>query len=373
MPKPPHKPQPHKPRSGSAGSGRRANQPGGKPSGHKKPFNRPAGARSDLKGTSETKPSKVKPPTEAGAEGNPPPSRPSGAKRNPPPRRPVQAGPRKTASGKDRPRPERSPGKRSGAGRPARFDAKPGSRSDPGGAGGAKRSGYRPRPIQSKRPEANGTRLTSEQAAELPRQWVREIEQTSRESMGPAVASAVAAALEAFAEENFEAAARSAAQAKSNAPRSAMVQEILGLSLYHLGSWKEALTELMSYRRISGSRDQNHVIADCYRALDRPEKASEICAEVNQTEVSAEIWAETMIVAAGALADRGELGRALRTLARAELDPAAVEPHHLRLWYVRADLLEKLGREAEAGQMWQRIVAEDPDFFDAEERMQASR
>lgn len=191
--------------------------------------------------------------------------------------------------------------------------------------------------------------------------------------MGPAVASAVAAALEAFAEENFEAAARSAAQAKSNAPRSAMVQEILGLSLYHLGSWKEALTELMSYRRISGSRDQNHVIADCYRALDRPEKASEICAEVNQTEVSAEIWAETMIVAAGALADRGELGRALRTLARAELDPAAVEPHHLRLWYVRADLLEKLGREAEAGQMWQRIVAEDPDFFDAEERMQASR
>ncbi|MBW3590829.1 MAG: MFS transporter, partial [Actinobacteria bacterium] len=156
--------------------------------------------------------------------------------------------------------------------------------------------------------------MTSEQAGELPRQWVREIEQTSRESMGPAVASAVAAALEAFAEENFEAAARSAAQAKANAPRSAMVQEILGLSLYHLGSWKEALTELMSYRRISGGRDQNHVIADCYRALDRPEKANEICAEVSQTEVSAEVWAETMIVAAGALADRLDRRRVMRNV-----------------------------------------------------------
>ncbi|MEX2588492.1 MAG: tetratricopeptide repeat protein [Actinomycetota bacterium] len=374
MPKPPRKAQPGRPRPQPAGRPRPAGPGGGKATGSKKPFNRPPGAGNKPRGSSEVKP--AKPPAD-GAKPQPRAPRPEAPKGRPPARKAVRPGPPKAGSATERgrARPAGRPGEGSGPGRPPGFKAKPGGKPGPrsAGAGDKKRSGYRPRPIHNKRPEGNGARLTADQVRDLPRQWVREIEQTARESMGPAVAAAVAAALEAFAGGDFEAAAKLAAQAKADAPRSAMIQEVLGLSLYHLGRWKQALTELMSYRRISGLLDQNHVIADCYRALDRPEKASEICAEVTKTDVAEEVWAETMIVAAGALADRSDLGRALRTLARAELNPAAVEPFHLRLWYVRADLLERIGRADEAAQMWERIVAEDPDFFDAEERMQASR
>lgn len=367
MPKPPRKPQPGRTRS--PGKGRPAGPPAGK---SRHPGNRagkPAGARTEFRGKAEAGPGEHKPQeSEPAKQGN----GHGKAKGSFKPRKQARPGAGKAGPGTQGSRPH-SGGKRG-------QDASPGSRpprSKPQAASkpaqGERRPGPRSRPIQSKRPEANGTRLTADQARDLPRQWIREIEQTSREATGPAVATAVAEALEALADENFEAAAKSAAQAKSNAPRSAMIQEIYGLSLYHLGRWKEALTELMSYRRISGARDQNHVIADCYRALDRPEKASEICAEVDKGDVPPDVWAETMIVAAGALADRGDLGRALRTLARAELEPAAVEPFHLRLWYVRADLLEKMGRDADAMQLWQRIVAEDPEFFDAEERLQSSR
>lgn len=201
---------------------------------------------------------------------------------------------------------------------------------------------------------------------------MREIEQTAQEATGPAVAGAVSRALQAFADGDFHGALKAAVEAKRGAPRSAMILELLGLSAYHLGWWKEALGELMAYRRITGAHNQNHIIADCFRALGRPEKASEICGEVNRAEVTPEVWAETMIVAAGALADRGALERALRTLARADLNPAVVEPYHLRLWYVRADLLERMGRPDEARELWGKIVAEDAEFFDAQQRLEAT-
>jgi predicted RNA polymerase sigma factor len=60
---------------------------------------------------------------------------------------------------------------------------------------------------------------------------------------------------------------------------------------------------------------------------------------------------------------------ALAMLNRADLNPDQVEGYHLRLWYVLADLLERSGRRREAAERWARIVAEDPDFFDAQRRM----
>jgi tetratricopeptide (TPR) repeat protein len=151
-----------------------------------------------------------------------------------------------------------------------------------------------------------------------------------------------------------------------------MVRELLGLAFYREGRYREALAELLAFRRITGSLEQNHVIADCYRALGRPERALEICGEVTADRVPPEVWAEVLIVAASTLADRGELDGALATLARADLDPEEVKPHHLRLWYVRSDLLERAGFTSEARAGWERILAEDPDFFDAAERL-ASR
>ncbi|MGH9194828.1 MAG: tetratricopeptide repeat protein, partial [Acidimicrobiia bacterium] len=138
----------------------------------------------------------------------------------------------------------------------------------------------------------------------------------------------------------------------------------LGLALYYGDSWHEASRELLTYRRLTGRKDQNHVIADCYRAVGRYDKAIEICREVSPKDVEPEVWAEVVIVAASSFADKGDVNRALAETARADLEPKRVEEHTLRVWYVRADLLERAGERAQAKKMWERIYAEDPDFYD---------
>lgn len=214
-------------------------------------------------------------------------------------------------------------------------------------------------------------RLTADESFDLPKPWVIEIQELARPGTGPKVAEAISKALEHFADEEYEDAARLAAEAKESASRSPRVIELLGLALYHSGQWKEALSELLTFRRLTASFEHNHVIADLYRALERPDRALETTAEVSQADVTPETWVETMIVAAGALADKGDLNRAITMLARADPGPGAVEPYFLRHWYARADLLERAGRKDEARNLWRKIVATDPDFFDAEERLAA--
>lgn len=211
--------------------------------------------------------------------------------------------------------------------------------------------------------------MTPDESHDLPKQWIVEIQDTSRPGAGPRVADLVSRSIQRYAEQDFEEAARLAEEAQRQAPRSPRILELLGLANYQLGRWRQTLSFLGAFRRMTGSQEQNHLIADTYRALGRPDRALEICAEVTEGSVSEQIWAETMIVAAGALADKGEASRALTMLARADAEPASgLQPHHLRLWYVRADLLEGLGRKAEAGRLWSRIMAEDPEFFDVPER-----
>jgi tetratricopeptide (TPR) repeat protein len=198
-----------------------------------------------------------------------------------------------------------------------------------------------------------------------------EIGATARSGASDRVISLASQALEAFLQEDFTESARLAEAAKSLAPRSGRIAELLGLAYYHAGRWKDALRELLSYRRMTGLPEQNHVIADCYRALGRPDRALEILSEVPPDSTPPDVWAETMIVAAGALADKGQIDRALATLSRADLNPESVEPYHLRLWYMRSDLLERAKRREEAIEGWRSIVAEDPEFFDAAQRLQA--
>lgn len=185
--------------------------------------------------------------------------------------------------------------------------------------------------------------------------------------------SIVSKSIDAFAAGDYEHAASLAERAKAGTQRSGRVRELLGLALYHIGNYKDAVRELLTYRRLTGLVDQNHVIADCYRALGRPERALEVCHEVTPEKVPPEIWAEVLIVSASTLADQGDLDRALAQTARGELKPPKVQPYHLRLWYVRADLLEKTGRNREAAAMWERISTEDPQFFDVGERLTAVR
>lgn len=177
-------------------------------------------------------------------------------------------------------------------------------------------------------------------------------------------------ALEAGEPERAAAALRPAARA---APESAAIHEALGLALYHAEEFSAAAEELGRYRELSGRQDQNHVLADCARALGRHADVRAYVQAMQEAEVPvpAERVAEGLIVLASDHADRGQLREALSVLTRAELAPDEVEPHHVRLWYVAAGVAEGLGDEEAAREYLEAIAAVVEDYFDVEERLAA--
>ena len=61
--------------------------------------------------------------------------------------------------------------------------------------------------------------------------------------------------------------------ARRLASRIAAVREAVGLAAYHAGEWQTAIAELRTYHRMSGLQSHLAVLADCERALGRPERA----------------------------------------------------------------------------------------------------
>jgi tetratricopeptide (TPR) repeat protein len=112
-------------------------------------------------------------------------------------------------------------------------------------------------------------------------------------------------------------AAAEAAKAKELAPRAPGVREVLGLALYQLERYPEALSEMQAYRRMSGRADQNHIIADSLRSLGRPDRAVPLAEEALASRgVPLAAKAEAVIVASSALADQGKFDQALGMLRR---------------------------------------------------------
>jgi tetratricopeptide (TPR) repeat protein len=169
-----------------------------------------------------------------------------------------------------------------------------------------------------------------------------------------------------------ERAAAYAEEAKTLAPRSGVVREVLGISLYQAERYRDAIRELQAYRRLTGRADQNHLIADGYRALGSPEKAVELAQEALRIRaVPEEARAEAAVVGAAALADAGRFDEALGLLRSfpAKEQKAAARPFDLRVWYVSGDILERAGRKHEAAAEFRKVVRHDPGAFDAAERL----
>jgi tetratricopeptide (TPR) repeat protein len=198
---------------------------------------------------------------------------------------------------------------------------------------------------------------------------VRELHATARPGKGDVLVKVLGRAAAAFAEEDYAEAIRLGEQAKHLALRAASVREFLGLAYYRMGGWKEAARELTAFRRLTGSTAQNPVLADCFRALGRPERALELCAEIDPTSSDPGVVYEGAIVAAGALSDVGRIDEAIDRLERLDLDPDVVRPHHLRAWYALADLLERRGRFTQARELFEGVAAADIDLTDATERV----
>lgn len=157
--------------------------------------------------------------------------------------------------------------------------------------------------------------------------------------------------------------------ARSKAARIGVVREATGLTAYHAGEWAEALSELRAARRMSGGPGHLAVIADCERALGRPERALEVARSPEVKELGEAERIELKIVAAGARRDMGQLEAAVVMLQGPELDPSRPRPWSARLFYAYADNLAAAGRREEAVRWFLHAAEADLDEeTDAEER-----
>jgi tetratricopeptide (TPR) repeat protein len=180
----------------------------------------------------------------------------------------------------------------------------------------------------------------------------------------------LALALDAFERERWQDAKRIIIPVSRDCPGIKLIHEIAGLSLYRLGQWRDAADHLEQARSVSSGEVLNHpVLADCYRALMRYDKVDELWRELKEASPDPEIIAEGRIVAAGALADKGDVQAAVRLMQLAKQDPAKVREHHLREWYVLADLYDRSGDLINARSIFQRIAANDPNFSDIRDRL----
>lgn len=175
-------------------------------------------------------------------------------------------------------------------------------------------------------------------------------------------------------DEDPELAYRHAEAARRRAARLPVVREAAAETAYAAGHWDVALSEFRALRRMTGTDDFLPVMADCERALGRPQAAIKIAKESRRQQPEPALAIEMLIVEAGARSDLGQQPEARRLLHQAILDlddrrasrlglPAA------RLYYAYADVLEQTGKPTDARQWFDAAARLDPESeTDADER-----
>lgn len=167
-----------------------------------------------------------------------------------------------------------------------------------------------------------------------------------------------------------ETAYRHALAARARASRVGLVREACGETAYAAGLFKEALAELQAARRLTGSALHLPLMADCERALGRPERAIALARSAAVAELDAAGSAEMLIVESGARRDLGDVASALRVLEGGPLRSSSGGPQAARVRYAYAEALSAAGQEDAALEWFSRAAAADIDGdTDATERM----
>jgi tetratricopeptide (TPR) repeat protein len=168
-------------------------------------------------------------------------------------------------------------------------------------------------------------------------------------------------------QEDPELALEHARAARDRASRIAAVREAVGVAAYHASDFTEAARELRAYRRMSGDESYRAVLADCERALGRPDNGLRLVHEALEANPEPDELIELRLVEAGARHDLGELPAALLVLEAAlggRPTPAGLgraDLGQLRLATAYADLLEEQGQDELAAEWFGAIAAVDPD------------
>ncbi|KAF0257063.1 hypothetical protein DOU17_14875 [Clavibacter michiganensis subsp. michiganensis] len=168
-------------------------------------------------------------------------------------------------------------------------------------------------------------------------------------------------------EEDPELAHRHATSAARRAGRIAVVRESLAITAYAVGDYALALRELRTYRRISGKDDQLALMVDSERGQGRPDKALELGRSVPKETLPAAEQVALAIAMSGARLDLGQTEAALDELSIAQLNRDVAYSYSADLFHAYAEVLEELGRSAEADAWRQRADAAEAAFADPDE------
>lgn len=158
--------------------------------------------------------------------------------------------------------------------------------------------------------------------------------------------------------------------ARARAARVSVVREACGEAAYAAGKFKEALTELKAARRMSGSAIYLPMMADCERALGRPERAIAMAKEPIIETLDEAGQVEMRIVESGARRDLGDTEAAVRTLESRELRSRTRADWSPRLRYAYAEALLADGQRDLAREWFERAEGVDVnDVTDAADRV----
>src|SRR6478609_6636283 len=182
--------------------------------------------------------------------------------------------PRRTTSGKPDPR----------GGKPTSGSSRGGKPTGASGRGGKRPERKDGRQDEWRRPPGEQLSRTEDQARydgpEIPPEITgQELDRSVSaqlkglpEKLALRVARHLAAA-GALIDDDPETAYQHTLAARARAPRLAVVREAVGESAYAAGHYAEALAELRAAKRMNGVQDYVAIMADCERALGRPDRA----------------------------------------------------------------------------------------------------
>ena len=205
-----------------------------------------------------------------------------------------------------------------------------------------------------------------------PRVDVPDLSGSVGKTRGQRLEGRVEEAARAFAAQRYLDAQRLLRPIAQEVPRSPEVRELYGLTLYRLGKWKAAAAQLEAFVDLTGgSVEQHPVLADCYRAMGQHPKVDALWRELRDASPSADLVTEGRIVAAGSLADRGELSAAVQMLSKGFKLPARHSDYHLARAYALADLYERSGDVPQARQLFSRLESLSPGYSDVPQRLSA--
>lgn len=158
--------------------------------------------------------------------------------------------------------------------------------------------------------------------------------------------------------------------ARARAARVAAVREASGEAAYAAGRFKDALGELKAARRLSGDAIYLPMMADCERALGRPDRALALARDPGVESLDEAGRVEMLIVASGARRDQGDVAAAISTLEVPELRSRSRASWAPRIRYAYAEALLADGQVAQAREWFERAAGLDPEgLTDAEERI----